>query len=86
MVNQAFLDRLRTRVEGDRDSIISFLREICAIPSYENQIRACGERIAEEMTALGYDEIFWDKMGNIVGKIGAGDKSCFTIAISIRLA
>ena len=74
MVNQAFLDSLRTRVEQDRDSIIDFLREICAIPSTENQIQACGERIAEEMTKLGYDEIFWDKMGNIVGKIGDGDK------------
>ncbi|MCY4019502.1 MAG: YgeY family selenium metabolism-linked hydrolase [Chloroflexi bacterium] len=74
MVNQAMLDRLRVRVDGDRDSIISFLREICAIPSYENQIRACGERIAEEMAKLGYDEIFWDQMGNIVGKVGDGDK------------
>lgn len=74
MVNQAILDRLRTRVDEDRDSIIGFLREICAIPSYENQIRACGERIADEMTKLGYDEIFWDRMGNIVGKIGVGDK------------
>ena len=74
MVNQAFLDSLRTRVEQDRDSIIDFLREICAIPSTENQIQACGERIAEEMKKLGYDEIFWDKMGNIVGKIGDGDK------------
>ncbi len=74
MANQAILNRLRDRVEDERDSIISFLREICAIPSTENQIRACGERIAEEMTKLGYDEIFWDKMGNIVGKIGSGDK------------
>ncbi len=74
MANQAILNRLRDRVEDDRDSIISFLREICAIPSTENQIRACGERIAAEMTKLGYDEIFWDKMGNIVGRIGSGDK------------
>ena len=40
----------------------------------ENQIRACGERIAEEMKRLGYDDIFWDKMGNIVGVIGDGDR------------
>ncbi len=74
MVDQASLDTLRARVAGHRDSIITFLREICAIPSYENQIRACGERIAQEMEALGYDEIFWDKMGNIVGRIGDGDR------------
>ena len=74
MVNQAILDRLGLRVGEERASVIDFLREICAIPSYENQIRKCGERIAEEMEKLGYDEIFWDKMGNIVGKIGDGDK------------
>lgn len=74
MEKQALLERLRRRVEADRDSIIAFLREICAIPSTENQIRACGERIAREMSKLAYDEIFWDKMGNIVGRIGTGDK------------
>ena len=74
MVDQASLEALRARVAGHRDSIIAFLREICAIPSAESQIRACGERIAQEMEALGYDEIFWDKMGNIVGRIGAGDR------------
>ena len=74
MVDQASLSELRARVAGHRDSIITFLREICAIPSYDSQIRACGERIAREMEALGYDEIFWDKMGNIVGRIGVGDR------------
>ena len=54
-------------MEEQREEIIAFLREICAIPSMENQIRACGERIAEEMKRLGYDDIYWDKMGNIVG-------------------
>ena len=74
MVDHTKLQALRHGVEEQRDDIIAFLREICAIPSMENQIRECGERIADEMRRLGYDEIFWDKMGNIVGKIGAGDK------------
>ena len=60
-------------MEEQREPIVSFLREICAIPSMESQIRDCGERIAAEMTQLGYDDVFWDKMGNIVGRIGSGD-------------
>jgi len=74
MVDHTKLQDLRHRVEERREEIIAFLREICSIPSMENQIRACGERIAEEMKRLGYDDIFWDKMGNIVGVIGDGDQ------------
>jgi len=74
MVDHTKLQELRHHVEEQSNEIIAFLREICAIPSMENQIRACGERIADEMKRLGYDDVFWDKMGNIVGVIGAGDR------------
>lgn len=74
MVEQAVIDQLRARVEEERDNIITFLREICAIPSMESQIKECGERVADEMRKLGFEDIWWDKMGNIVGKIGDGDK------------
>jgi len=75
MVEQAVIDKLKERVEEERDNIITFLREICAIPSMESQIKECGERVADEMRKLGFTEIWWDKMGNIAGKIGDGDKT-----------
>lgn len=75
MVEQAVIDQLKARVEEERDNLITFLREICAIPSMESQIKDCGERVADEMRKLGFSEIWWDKMGNIVGKIGDGDKT-----------
>lgn len=74
MVDHIKLRELRHAVEDRREDLIGFLREICAIPSMDSQIRACGERIAAEMEALGFDEVYWDKMGNIVGKIGQGDR------------
>ncbi len=74
MVEQAVIDKLKARVEAERENIITFLREICAIPSMESQIKECGERVADEMRKLGFTEIWWDKMGNIAGKIGDGDK------------
>lgn len=75
MVEQVVIEKLQARVEEERDNIITFLREICAIPSMESQIKDCGERVADEMRKLGFTEIWWDKMGNIVGKIGDGEKS-----------
>jgi putative selenium metabolism hydrolase len=72
MIDQSKIDTIKERVESQREDIITFLREICAIPSYESQIREVGERIAAEMEKLGFDEVWWDSMGNIVGRIGDG--------------
>jgi len=74
MVDQAVVDRIKSRVQAQHDDILTFMRELCAIPSMESQIRDVGERCAAEMKKLGFDEVWWDKMGNIVGKIGDGDK------------
>lgn len=65
---------VRQRVEAQREAIIRFLREIVAIPSMDGQIRAVGERIGEEMRRLGFEEVRFDKMGNILGRIGNGPR------------
>ncbi len=72
MIDQATIDKLKHRVAEQRDDIITFLRELCAIPSMESQIREVGERTEAEMKKLGFDEVWWDKMGNVVGRIGDG--------------
>ncbi|GAB4498079.1 MAG: YgeY family selenium metabolism-linked hydrolase [Anaerolineales bacterium] len=64
--------QIQARVAHYRDDILTFLREIVAIPSMESQIGAVGERIQAEMKKLGYDEVRFDKMGNTIGRIGNG--------------
>ncbi|MCA9912494.1 MAG: YgeY family selenium metabolism-linked hydrolase, partial [Anaerolineae bacterium] len=66
MVDQSTIDTIKARVEAQRDDILTFFREIVAIPSMESQIREVGERVEAEMKKLGFDEVFWDKMGNVV--------------------
>ena len=73
-VEASVLETIKSRVAEQHDDIIQFLREIVAIPSMDSLIRECGERCEMEMRKLGYDDVFWDKMGNCVGKIGDGDK------------
>jgi putative selenium metabolism hydrolase len=58
-----------------RDEIITFLREIVAIPSMDSQIGPVGERVQAEMRKLGFDAAWFDSMGNTVGKIGSGPRS-----------
>lgn len=71
---QQTISEIQTRVEENRDNLVQFLREICAIPSMDSQIGPVGERVQEEMHALGFAEVRFDKMGNTLGRIGNGPK------------
>jgi putative selenium metabolism hydrolase len=65
---------IQKRVEEHRDDIVRFLREIVAIPSMDSQLKEVGERIGQEMNRLKFDEVRFDKMGNILGRIGTGKR------------
>lgn len=71
---QEKINEIQSRIAAQREQIIRFFREIVAIPSMDSQIREVGERIGEEMGRLGFDEVRFDKMGNILGRIGQGPK------------
>lgn len=66
---------IRARVNAHTAHIVDFLRAICAIPSHDGQIGPVGERCAQEMRALGYDVVRFDRMGNILGRIGDGPRT-----------
>lgn len=65
---------IKEKVQAAKDDIKQFMLDICAIPSMDSQLKAVGDRIAQEMNKLGYDEVRFDKMGNIMGRIGSGKK------------
>jgi putative selenium metabolism hydrolase len=68
------VSQIRGRVDAAREDILQFMRDIVAIPSYDSQIREVGERIAQEMRRLGFDEVRFDVQGNIIGRIGSGPR------------
>jgi len=65
---------VQARVADQEEAILKFLREIIAIPSMDSYLKDVGERIIAELKALGFDEARFDKMGNIVGRIGNGPR------------
>jgi len=65
---------IQNKVSQNRDKIIQFMCDICAIPSMEGHLKDVGERIGAEMTKLGFDEVRFDRMGNILGRIGSGKR------------
>ena len=68
------IPEIKERVEKNREAIVTFLKELCAIPSMDSQIKAVGERAAAEMRNLGFRKVWFDTQGNIVGEIGDGEK------------
>jgi len=68
------MKEIKSRVAKRREDIIQFLRDICAIPSMDSQLQQVGERIALEMKKLGFEGVRFDKMGNILGRIGKGTR------------
>jgi len=74
MTDSGTIECLRAHVALERDTIVHFLRELCAIPSMDSQIRDVGERAEAEMQRLGFDEVWWDRMGNVIGRIGDGPR------------
>lgn len=71
---QELIEQINQKVVDAETDILKFFREIVAIPSMDSDIEEVGKRIGEEMTKLGYDKVYVDKYGSIVGKIGDGDK------------
>ena len=56
----------------DRQALTSFLQDMVRIPSPSTQEGAVAERLAAEMRAVGFDEVWTDRIGNVVGRIGPG--------------
>lgn len=68
------VSRIHKEVAAKEEEILQFFREIVAIPSMESDIEEVGKRIGEEMVRLGFDEVYVDRYGSIVGRMGEGEK------------
>ena len=80
-------ESVNAAAESLRDDMAAFLREIVAIPSPCGQEGNVIERLRTKMLDFGYDEVRVDKMGNLLGRIGAGprliaiDGHCDTVGV-----
>src|ERR1700732_2283021 len=65
---------VRQELAKHHDTMIEFLRQLIAIPSFDSQIGLVGDAVGARMTELGFDEVRRDAMGNILGRIGSGPR------------
>lgn len=57
---------------GERDALTAFLQELVRIPSPSGQEGAVAGRLAAEMRRLGISDVRTDRVGNVIGRVGAG--------------
>jgi putative selenium metabolism hydrolase len=55
----------------DREDLVVFLQDLIRIPSRSTKERAVAERLAEEMRRVGFSKVRQDRIGNVVGCLGA---------------
>lgn len=65
-----------------RDRIVGLTQALVATPSLCGEEGALAQRLLAELQTLGYDEVFADELGNVVGRLrgaGTGPSVLFTV-------
>jgi len=52
--------------------VVNFVADLVRIPSYSDQEGPIVEFVKRHMEQLGYDEVWVDRVGNVVGRVGNG--------------
>lgn len=74
MINPDIVTQVIDALAEFDDEMIRFLREIVAIPSHDGRIGEVGRGVGDRMRALGFEDVRFDAMGNILGRAGTGPR------------
>jgi putative selenium metabolism hydrolase len=53
------------------EAMAAFLQDLVRIPSLSTQEEAMAARLAQEMEQVGFEEVWTDRIGNVIGRVGA---------------
>ena len=67
-------DRIAALAHAYEGQMVSFLRDLVAIPAESGHEKPVIERVQREMEKVGFDEIRTDPMGNLLGRLGSGKR------------
>ncbi len=56
----------------ERQALVDFVRALVRTPSLSTQEAGVAELIEGEMRRIGFDEVFVDRVGNVIGRVGTG--------------
>lgn len=65
-------DEIINLAENYKKDMVSFLQDLIKIPSISGKEEKLALRVKMEMDKLGFHEVYIDKLGNVIGRIGKG--------------
>ncbi len=65
---------IEEQIDTIKEELVRFTQDLVRIKSYSGHEEEVVKYIAKKMNDLGYDEVIIDSMGNVVGRIGNGEK------------
>ena len=66
--------RIKEIVDANKDAIVKLAQELIRIKSHSGEEKEIVHFIAKKLDELGFEEIWIDEMGNVIGRIGSGKK------------
>ena len=66
--------KIEEMVEYLKTDLVRFLRDMIKIPSLSGKEEKIIKRIQQEMIKIGYDEVWIDPFGNLIGRLGSGNR------------
>jgi putative selenium metabolism hydrolase len=75
VVDLEAIGEINAYVDRHCREILDLLRSLIRIPSYESRIGEVGHACADHMRQLGFDEVRFDTMGNVLGRMGEGSRT-----------
>jgi succinyl-diaminopimelate desuccinylase len=73
MIDISELAKLKALAQEHHDDMILFCRRLIQTPSLSGQEGEVAELVRREMETLGYDEVWIDAVGNVIGKMCGGE-------------
>jgi len=67
-------DRIKQAAEDYKANMSAFLRDLVRYPGESSEEKETANRIIKEMKKLGFESAGIDKMGNVLGYMGSGDR------------
>ena len=74
MEREQQMKMIREAALQERDNVARFLSDIVKIPSLSAEEKDVARRIGQEMEAVGFDEVRFDGLGSVVGRMGNGSR------------
>ncbi|MFZ5967458.1 MAG: YgeY family selenium metabolism-linked hydrolase [Bacillota bacterium] len=68
------IKQITEALAASKEELVNFTQDLIRIKSYSGHEEEIVKFIAKKMNDLGYDEVIIDAMGNVVGRIGTGEK------------